>query len=427
MMKITWRAGAGHRRSNIPRLCPQAAGSTVRFVSSNPAPDCPPGSGYRGDPLPAPLSGLPSVPPRNAELPLRPARSGDSPRGPSLIRGRRWRLLAAALVPVSVLGLGAGADRVAAFLFYSGSLDWVVGSEEAVRWAPDIWGPGAVLSWSIAAEPEWTTIFGSTRQFRSIVEAALAEAADIPTADIRWEVSGVTASSTGSWARDSSNEVFFHSAGANEWDGGAGLWFSRDSARGEWNITECDIGAPQSWADEEFDPEGARWRLRDWLRSCVGLRRGADPPATRWLRASESDDYYWSAEYYDHPWPDPRRTDRNAGLSLLRPNDGWLSTVGSVSGSLVTSEGRPVPYTHVWAFRMSGARDAIGAFSNRSGEFTIEGLEPGEYVLWAHPARYTEGLPRSVLGVKDAVLIHPVLVRPGRITPAVPITMRRGR
>ena len=107
--------------------------------------------------------------------------------------------------------------------------------------------------------------------------------------------------------------------------------------------------------------------------------------------------------------------------------------MGSVSGSL-SVDGEPVAYAQVWALRHEtggGTGPPIGAYSKRSGDFLIEGLEPGNYLLWAHPPPRTTLGPQFLAGttvdVRDAVLLSAVQVRAGRVTTGVSIPMEAGR
>ena len=125
--------------------------------------------------------------------------------------------------------------------------------------------------------------------------------------------------------------------------------------------------------------------------------------------------------------------DDRTAASLLRPRIGWGNSVGSVSGRLEV-EGAAAPYVHVYAIRSTaaGMRDPVGAFANVRGEFLIEGLPPGEYILWALPVRYYWNHHHLVLegaatDLKDAVVAHPVRVEAGRVTDGIEIPMRSGR
>lgn len=343
----------------------------------------------------------------------------------------RWGAAAAGVA----LALTAGADRAETYrLLDNGAPDFVVGSESAIRWAPGVWGPGATLSWQIADSPEWARLFGSRREFESAVGEALSRWSNLETADIRWSVSGSSGAAISTWTRDSSNQVFFHSDGA-EWENGAGLWFERDPSGREWQITECDVGAPRFWIDQFVGLDlataarNAALELEESFARCLGLEISAALPYSDTLRPFDTADLSASV-FHLAPWES--KNDRRIGASLLRPREGWLATVGSIAGTLV-SDGEPVSYAHVWAFRTNGSsdvRDPVGAFTDRAGAFSIEGLAPGDYALWAHPVNaWTHGLRilEATTGVRDAILAHPVGVTAGGVARGIRIPMRRGR
>jgi len=132
----------------------------------------------------------------------------------------------------------------------------------------------------------------------------------------------------------------------------------------------------------------------------------------------------------------PLTADDATGAALLRPAQGWLRTTGAISGSLLLDE-RPVSYTHVWAFPATafperGWPPPVGAFSNRAGDFLIEGLEPGLYVLWISPLteRHAHFDLSGLAGpsvLAETVAPVPVRVEAGSITEVAPISTRRGR
>lgn len=366
---------------------------------------------------------------RQRQQTRRAARPGRPGRLPGSVR-RGW--IAGGAV---ALALTAGAHRGETYrLLDNGATDNIVASESAVRWTSGAWAPGATLSWQITDAPEWARIFGSRRQFESAVDEALSHWSGIETADIRWSVSGTPGTATSTWTRDSSNQVFLHSDGA-EWEDGAGLWFERDASAREWQISECDVGAPQRWLRDlgSRDPtsaaESAGFELRGWFAYCLGLDTSARMPYESVLRSFDTDDPSALVSHFS-PWQ--REDDRNVGASLLRPRQGWLATVGAVAGTLV-ADGEPVSYAHVWAFRTNGGSDVrhpVGAFTNRAGAFSVEGLVPGEYVLWAHPVdSYVHRLAGlgGTKDVRDAILAQPVRVTAGGVARGLRITMQENR
>ena len=369
--------------------------------------------------------------------------------------GRRRLGLAAVLLVA--FGLGSYRDEAEAYRFYdNGARDYIVGSDEAIRWSPEVWGPGSTLAWDIEDGPDWALLSGlvaSAQDLEPFVEKALTLWAAIPTADISWRLRGIEKRSEGSSSRDSRNSVFFDP----EFFGGAEAWWIRNHSRGAWEIAECDIGIPplHDW-EWELDADWVKdfmWSyLARELGNCLGLGQAAEFATSRRLRVSSSgEDFSWRRTA---PWsstPAMRRMTRagllggwerqpaflapddRVGASLLRPRAGWIGTTGSLSGVL-ESDGDPVAYAHVWALRRNadGMRDPVGAFANAEGEFRIEGLPPGEYALWAHPIRWHWGQRPLIesganTDLKDAVPAHPLRVAAGRVTDRIVIPMRRVR
>ena len=358
---------------------------------------------------------------RRAEPGTRPVPAG-SPAAPARLASLSVLLLA--------LGIASDARRSEAYRLYdSGSADFIATSAEAIRWAPEIWAPGAELEWRLERAPEWNEDPASAEQALAGVREALTHWSAIPGADIRWTVAGLGAESAGEWTRDSANRVFLATDGANE---GAGVWFRRSASGERWEISECDVGVT-IWGSDEL----AVGTLTEDLAACLGLGPSADAPTPRRLRTERptSDDpqartgSFWNAPSVESPLWSPDR-DRQVGAALLRPQESWRETVGGISGSLRAGR-EPVPYAHVWAFRIGGTlADPVGAFSNRSGDFLIEGLEPGRYLLWAHPVAPSAHRLVGVGGrteVKDAVRLSPVTVTAGETAGGFVISLRTGR
>ena len=127
------------------------------------------------------------------------------------------------------------------------------------------------------------------------------------------------------------------------------------------------------------------------------------------------------------------RRDERIGVSLIRPRPGWLPTTGTISGFVHTVGRKPVRGAHVWALQHGedGTVDGVGAFSCADGTFTIQGLSPGDYTLYAHPdqnwlANYDFYTERQG-DLQDVLLLLPVRVVAGQVTDGVEIEMRPGR
>ena len=347
------------------------------------------------------------------------------------------------MAAATFLGVGSVKDRAEAYLFYdNGAFDYIVPASEAIRWAADAWGPGRTLVWEIEDGPDWPLLLDhSAEGFGAYVEEALSSWSGIPTADISWRLSGVVEPSEASRFGDSRNRVFFS---VDDRISGSAAWWVRNHDLQVWEITECDVGIPPDWLEVGLEADDLRGWATAFLRwevgHCLGLHQPAEFPASQGLRSStaENDDAWYSTAVWrpgsvmnwggNSPSPDDQ-----AGASLLRPRAGWLSSRGSVAGSLESDRGL-VPYAHVYALRRTpdGMRDPVGAFANARGEFLIEGLPAGDYVLWAHPIRdHGRYRPRLLedaeTDVKDAVLAHPVSVKAGQGTDGIKIPMQRRR
>ena len=362
---------------------------------------------------------------------------------------------AAAAACLGALVVGWRPDTAAAYRHYAGkTADYIVGSDEVLRWSADLWGPGDTLVWHVEDGPDWARLWDSTSGVTPLVEGALSAWSGIETADISWRLEGVRDPPQESRFGDSRNAVYL-----DTWSDvvGAVHWWVRDGPDGRWEITECDVGLPWSWwldgtlqRRESLDAESLRrWTtqfLAEELGHCLGLRNTEEFPASQRVRRSAtreedgSDDAIWRRTAVWTPWPTmvggspPLALDDRVGASLARPRGGWRASVGSVAGAL-ESEGEPVRYAYVWAVRRlpTGVmRDPVGAFSNGSGEFLIEGLESGQYVLWAKPIRRGWSHQRllasdAVTNVQDSVLATPVRVDAGRVTDGIVIPLTRGR
>ena len=130
--------------------------------------------------------------------------------------------------------------------------------------------------------------------------------------------------------------------------------------------------------------------------------------------------------------------DDTVAVSLLYPAAGIGSSRGSVRGT-VQLDGRPVPYAY-WHSVRPGAPEAPAgpgpeAFTNASGDFILEGLAPGHWILWVHPILVTthnaHGRLLSSSAEAEALdLVDQwawVHVAAGEVLEDVVIEVRRGR
>lgn len=92
----------------------------------------------------------------------------------------------------------------------------------------------------------------------------------------------------------------------------------------------------------------------------------------------------------------PLSADDVAGVSLLYPTAGYPQAMGSITGR-VTLNGSGVSLASVVALTPSGP--AVAALTDPDGSYRIDGLAPGNYLVYAHP------LPPAVSGEPQPVNI----------------------
>lgn len=79
----------------------------------------------------------------------------------------------------------------------------------------------------------------------------------------------------------------------------------------------------------------------------------------------------------------PIDADDIAGLSMLYPTAGFAMQFGTITGRVQFTTGAPVHMASVVAIR--SGQPALSAYTNPDGTFTINGVPPGVYFVYAHP------------------------------------------
>jgi hypothetical protein len=93
----------------------------------------------------------------------------------------------------------------------------------------------------------------------------------------------------------------------------------------------------------------------------------------------------------------PLSDDDIAGLSILYPTGSFLAQTGTITGR-VTADGSGVSLASVVAISANGP--AVSALTNPDGTYTLRGIPPGSYFLYAHPlppAIFPETWPGNVI------------------------------
>jgi len=92
----------------------------------------------------------------------------------------------------------------------------------------------------------------------------------------------------------------------------------------------------------------------------------------------------------------PIDADDIAAILELYGKVGWSANTGSISGT-VTANGQPWNMASVVAIPPVGP--AVSALTNPDGTYTINGLSPGQYLLYAHPLPPDAVVPGSNIGL----------------------------
>ena len=378
----------------------------------------------------------------------------EQPRPGGARRGARRlstqpRCLAFGLAAV-VAGLLSGGDGYG-YRFYSAPDEGPLAvSDNALRWDSASWGSRDTLRWAIADDPGWTSSWesvtpeGETRAedppFRRAGDAApfIAEAlaawSAIGSADIRWEVTGVeegpglapdgrsrvTALTAEDFGRSDNTLAF------------AASWRARRG--GEWRVVECDVVLRSSSAAVlgSENPASLDTLIHE-LGHCIGLRHAAVHSVWEGFKGTVS---VWGERpkmSYGPELTNDLTLDDIAGASLLRPAGSWPRRVGSISGR-VTVGGEAARYVAVLAARLAGGDvgPGVSAFTDERGRFLIEGLAPGDYLIWAGPMirhdAHSELISNGAeLDARDGFSLDPVSVRAGAETGGVTVALQRGR
>jgi len=85
----------------------------------------------------------------------------------------------------------------------------------------------------------------------------------------------------------------------------------------------------------------------------------------------------------------PLAADDIAGLSVLYPTRAFQSSLGSLTGRVTMAGANGAALASVVALNPYGA--AVGALTHADGTYRIDGLPPGQYIVYAHPLPPQQG------------------------------------
>ena len=357
-----------------------------------------------------------------------------------LIQRHFWR---AALFAGAGLLFGSAASGYRFFRAYDDE-SLIVKSRNAIRWDAAYWPAGALLEWELTDDPGWTEswvdpIDGETKPppFSShsaavpFVREAMAAWSRIPTADIRWRLTGV-ASGPG-LEYDGRNVI---TVDEDLYLGGwAKRWLRRADFGRPWELVECDIEIGPAAAARlgSDDPRSLAVTIHEFGH-CLGLAHSSRHPT---IVHTFRDIGIWGETpkmSYGLDLSNALALDDIVAASLLRPAGGWERRTGAVTGR-VTASRSPARFAAVGSVRLlSGGQTAPGpgVFTDEDGEFRLEGLVPGDYLIRAGPMTFVNAHrdlieAGATLDALDSARLSPVTVRAGHEARGVGLAMPLGR
>ena len=297
------------------------------------------------------------------------------------------RRLAFAAAAVATLSGGAPADG-----YKLRANAWVPTSENAIRWQESDFP----LRFRMLENDNLPPNLGITQEgWADLVERSLAHWIRIPTARIGivLDEEGVPLSQAD--ADDGMNTIGFT---ADEFF--VGHWATAFAA---WRtdagqLVGCDIEVNPDFV-KNWAPQDAERLLEiiitHEMGHCLGLGHTEPHPMPLWTdRPVRADPSFLPDPVmsYSNSYGLDRPEDDTVPVSLLYPAPGFIESRGSIRGSGLVA-GNPAAFAYVQAVRPGEwgkpAQPGPGVFVNEEGEFFLEGMSPGDWMLWVHPILVT--------------------------------------